>query len=142
MSLDTQKIGRCIRQYRKIAGLTQEELAQKVGISTMSVRRYESGHRIAPREIIQVIADVLSVDFYSLVNWDQAPTALKAHSSARVQIDTVLDQMNEAGVKKVADYAEDILPRYRATPFQETGETTPKDAAPASDDSEPPKEDE
>ena len=38
MELDIKETGKYIRQYRKIAGLTQEELAQKVGVSTMSIK--------------------------------------------------------------------------------------------------------
>ena len=44
-------LGEKIRDVRKRTGLTQEELAKQVGISTMTIRRYESNERICPRPI-------------------------------------------------------------------------------------------
>ena len=38
--------GELIKKYRKQAGLTQEQLAKKIGVSLMSVRRYESNERV------------------------------------------------------------------------------------------------
>lgn len=113
MSLDTQETGKNIRQYRKVAGLTQEELAQKVGISTMSIRRYENGERIASKEIIETIAAALGVDPYGLYSWNQATAALEEHINARERVDAALDQLSPEGQVKVADYAEDILPSYK-----------------------------
>lgn len=80
MSFDMQETGRYIRQYRKVAGLTQEELAQKVGISTMSIRRYESGERIASKDLIQSIAAALDVSPFYLLGDESAlsPSEIKA----------------------------------------------------------------
>ncbi len=128
MSLDAQETGRYIRQYRKVAGLTQEELAKKVGISTMSVRRYENGERIASKETIQAIAATLDVDLYSLYSFDQASDALVDHINVRERIDTALGKLNDAGMEKAADVVEIIaeVPRYRATPPSDAPETAPE----------------
>ena len=128
MSLDAQETGRYIRQYRKVAGLTQEELAKKVGISTMSVRRYENGERIASKETIQAIAATLDVDLYSLYSFDQASDALVDHINVRERIDTALVKLNDAGMEKAADVVEIIaeVPRYRATPPSDAPETAPE----------------
>lgn len=37
--------GKIMRRARKKQGLTQAELAEKAGVSTMTIRRYESGDR-------------------------------------------------------------------------------------------------
>ena len=115
-AFDAQETGRYIRKYRKVAGLTQEELAQKVGISTMSVRRYESGERIASKETIQDIAAALDVDPYSLYSFDQASDALSDRINARERVNTALCKLNEAGMEKAADAVELIaeVPRYKA----------------------------
>lgn len=63
--MDFKAIGTRIRQRRKVEGLTQEELAQKAGLSTMSIRRYEAGERIIPKEAIQSIATSLGVVYPS-----------------------------------------------------------------------------
>lgn len=123
MSLDMQETGKHVRQYRKVAGLTQEELAQKVGISTMSIRRYEGGERVAPREMIESIAAALEVDPYSLYSFDQATEVLEEHINARDRVDAALGKLNDAGMEKAADAVEVIaeVPRYQAR-TQEGGE--------------------
>lgn len=56
MDAATKMIGEKIRQHRKEKGLTQKELADKAGLSTMSIRRYENGDRVAPEKILKDIA--------------------------------------------------------------------------------------
>ena len=36
-------IGQIIRKYRKIKGLTQQEMAQRLGVSTPAVNKWENG---------------------------------------------------------------------------------------------------
>ena len=55
--MDIKAIGEKIKQYRKLKGLTQEELAKKAKLSTMSVRRYENGDRIATEKVLANIAE-------------------------------------------------------------------------------------
>ena len=54
-------IGEKIRQIRKEKGLTQKELADKAGLSTMSIRRYENGERVAPEKLLKSIARALNL---------------------------------------------------------------------------------
>lgn len=61
-------IGENIKKYRKRAGFTQKELANKISISENSIRRYELEQRKPSVEIIQKIVDVLNVDFFEIVN--------------------------------------------------------------------------
>lgn len=72
--MDMKNIGEQIRQHRKIKGLTQEELAKKSGLSTMSIRRYESGERIAPQSTLIKIAKALGVHLRDLADtsiWEE-----------------------------------------------------------------------
>ena len=41
--MDTLKIGKYIQYLRKAAGMTQKELAEKLGISFQSVSKWETG---------------------------------------------------------------------------------------------------
>ena len=52
-------IGEMIKCARKSKGLTQEQLAQQVNVSTMSIRRYENGTRIIPDDVKKRISEVL-----------------------------------------------------------------------------------
>lgn len=78
-------IGEKIRQHRKIKGLTQEELAKESGLSTMSIRRYESGERIAPQDTLIKIARALGVHLRDLADtsmWEEFDRELGAEKLA------------------------------------------------------------
>lgn len=62
--VDMKRLGENIRQMRKIKGLTQEELAKKSSLSTMSIRRYESGKRTITEKALDRIASALDVGIY------------------------------------------------------------------------------
>lgn len=66
--VDTKEVGRRIRQFRQDAGLSQEALAELVGVSFQQVQKYESGHTTLNILKLQHIADSLKVsakDFFS-----------------------------------------------------------------------------
>lgn len=67
--MDYYKIGQRIRKYRKALGFSQEELAEKVGISTTHMSHIETGNTklslsvlVSLSEILQVHADDLLFD--------------------------------------------------------------------------------
>src|SRR5688572_2528011 len=54
--------GAVLRQHRLRAGLTQEALAERAGVSARGVQDLERGLRIAPRaETVRLLADALGV---------------------------------------------------------------------------------
>jgi transcriptional regulator with XRE-family HTH domain len=55
------EIGAVIRRRRKELGISQEQLAEMLGVSYQQVQRYESGFHKLNIENIQVVADALSV---------------------------------------------------------------------------------
>jgi len=65
--VDSKEIGKRIRQYRQDAGLSQEALAELVGVSFQQVQKYESGHTTLNILKLQQVADALKVqvsDFF------------------------------------------------------------------------------
>lgn len=60
-------VGERIRNYRKLLGLTQEQLATMTELSVMSIRRYETGERIATIETLKKIAIALEISLAELV---------------------------------------------------------------------------
>ena len=69
MSKDLRlKLGARIARYRQEAGLSQEKLAEKVGIRPETVSRLERGHSLPSIETIAKISKVLSVELHELVN--------------------------------------------------------------------------
>ena len=51
-----------IRQYRKEAGLTQEVLAEKLGLSAKYIQFIENGRRRPSLKVVYRIAKILEVD--------------------------------------------------------------------------------
>lgn len=63
--------GELIKGKRKSLGLSAETVAEKAGISPATIYRYENGSISNPRmEVLRKIANVLHVDAYDLVDWD------------------------------------------------------------------------
>src|SRR5215216_3620564 len=55
--------GMLLRQHRLTAGLTQEALAERAGVSARGVQDLERGLRLAPRaETVRLLADALGLD--------------------------------------------------------------------------------
>ena len=57
-----KELGARLREARKAAGLYQEELARRVGVSVDTVRRWESGAREPRASDLQSLARVLGED--------------------------------------------------------------------------------
>ena len=53
------ELGDRIRELRKQSKMTQAELAEKVGVSLMTIRRYESGERVPSIALVEDLARVL-----------------------------------------------------------------------------------
>lgn len=67
-------VGRNIAEARKQAGLTQEELAEKVGYKTKSaINKIELGVRDLPQKKIAAFAQALGVTPGHLMGWDAEP---------------------------------------------------------------------
>lgn len=61
------KLGQIIQEKRKKAGLTQKELAEKVGVATITIQQYERNAREPKLETIKKIANVLGASQYELL---------------------------------------------------------------------------
>lgn len=60
-------IGQNIKAARTAAGLTQEELAKKCGLATITIRQYESGRRSLNIKQLAHVARAIGVDWADLV---------------------------------------------------------------------------
>lgn len=80
-------IGSYIAQKRRAKNLTQEQLAEKLGVSNKTISKWENGKCMPDYSIIQTLCDALGVTLPELMDGDDA-----ADSSARVYDDArILD---------------------------------------------------
>lgn len=136
--------GQLIKAARKKAKMTQAELAQKLGISYVGVSQWENDLRNPKYETLRRIADALGCDWLELVTPEEGAQAIVEHIAVKAKSETPIErvnrdmaQMTDEGQIKVADYAADILPRYRVQqapqpppPSQEDTDTAPPPDAP------------
>ena len=80
-------IGSYIAQKRRAQNLTQEQLAEKLGVSNKTISKWENGKCMPDYSIIQTLCDALGVTLPELMDGEDA-----ADSSVRVYDDAqILD---------------------------------------------------
>lgn len=98
---DKEKIGYCIKEARKNIGMTQEELAFKVGFaSRSSISKIEKGERDLTRKKLMEIAKVLNVKPGSLMGMYDYVTPVMECSSHKY---SYLDSPISAGTPETFD---------------------------------------
>ena len=90
-----------IKHYRKLRGMYQGELAEKVGLTEGAIRHYESGARTPKPSQVEGIANVLEV----------SPLALKDFGveSARDLLALMLQLEDEFGIAPAEDGASIVV---------------------------------
>ncbi len=58
--------GKNLRKYRKLKNLSQEKLAELIGIGSKSVSPIECGYRFISVKKIEKLAEVLDIELYQL----------------------------------------------------------------------------
>ena len=65
--MDQTKVGQFLKQLRKEKGITQEEFAEKIGVSGRSVSRWETGSNMPDISLLVEIADFYDVDVREII---------------------------------------------------------------------------
>ena len=108
MSQVEQQLGKRVAQLRQLAGLTQAECAEKVGVATETISRFERGAAVPSLARIEKVAGVLGVGLHELFIFregtpkDEAVERLMARVRSREAQD----------IEVVADIAERVFRRW------------------------------
>lgn len=97
--MDYYKIGQQIRKMRKAHGLSQEELAEKVTISTTHMSHIETGNTKLSLQVLVDIAAALEVRTDDLLN----DTSTVLASTAVDEIISILNRCTAKEAKIIAD---------------------------------------
>ena len=65
--MEDDRYGRRIRAYRKLKRIQQVEFAKRIGVSTTILGRIERGEKEASPDLLQKIADELTINLTELI---------------------------------------------------------------------------
>lgn len=69
--MNQEKAGKLIAAKRKEKGLTQEQLAEKLGVTNKAVSKWETGKSMPDLSIIQELCQILGVSLTTLLNGEE-----------------------------------------------------------------------
>lgn len=102
MTNNKNDLGDSIKKNRIEKGVTRKELAQKIGVSEVTITRYENGTREPKRETLNNIAKALDVDVFKLMGFDDFLGELESFTS---QIEKQLNIDNRYASIPDTDYS-------------------------------------
>ena len=88
--MDQVKIGTLLKNLRKEKGVTQEQLAETLGVTNRSVSRWETGANLPDFDLLMELASYYNVGIEELLNGERK--------------DEQMDKKDEAVLLKVSDY--------------------------------------
>lgn len=110
--MDNQKsIGIRLRKAREAAGLTQEQLGQKLGYSAMGISHLEQGARKIKVEHLEKIAHELNVSISYFLE-PVAPTFYPSTTYGRISNELSDDKKREVN-RKIADFDRHVESLFR-----------------------------
>ena len=84
--MDLRKpLGNKIRQFRKIRGLTQEQLAVKIGIETNTLSNIETGKSFMSFKVFQKLPEILDVQPYEFFIYENVTMEHKKELAAKIK---------------------------------------------------------
>ncbi len=108
------EMGDRIRSLRKKAGMTQDELGEKLGVKKAAVNKYETGDvENIPRQSIEAMCKLFDVSAGYLLGIDDSHAKefeliQEKYGKGAVKLLHSFSQLNEAEKQKVISYCEDI----------------------------------
>lgn len=101
-------IGSVIKKYRKEAGYTQEEMANRLGITTPAVNKWENGNSKPDIELLSPIARLLHISLDTLLSFQEKLTDFEIGEFIQK-----MDKMfSEEGYEKTYQWAVNTIKKY------------------------------
>jgi len=103
------QIGSVIRKYRKECGLTQEEMAKRLGVTTPAVNKWENGNTNPDIELLAPIARLLHISLDTLLSFQEKLTDMEIETLIR----QMGDKLEKEGFEKTYEWAVQITKKYQ-----------------------------
>lgn len=101
-------IGSVIKKYRKEAGYTQEEMANRLGVTTPAVNKWENSNSKPDIELLSPIARLLHISLDTLLSFHEKLTDLEIE----VLIQKMDKLFSEEGYEKTYQWAVNTIKKY------------------------------
>lgn len=96
-----------IKQLRENRNISQEKLAEKIGISKSAISMYEQGSRIAPMKIQEKIADFFGVSLDYL--WGRKIETKGCSDELTKWLEVQLASKDKEQVKKIRNIINEVI---------------------------------
>lgn len=110
-------VGARIRELRETPGLTQQELAERIGIGQFTYSRYETGRRSAPLSVLARVAQALDVAMPAV--FEAASPVEETDDDASEEWRWLWTALDERGREIVLDTARSALRERGGRPQKE-----------------------
>ena len=101
-------VGVVIKKYRKEAGMTQEEMANRLGVTTPAVNKWENSNSKPDIELLAPIARLLDISLDTLLSFHE-----KLSDTEIEEIIRKMDKMfSEEGYEKTYEWALRLIKEY------------------------------
>lgn len=101
------RIGEQIKNYRKIVGLTQEQVANYLGVSTPAVNKWEKGNTYPDISLLPALARLLKIDMNELFSFREELTEKEIGQFVNELSEVSLDSFTKAfemAISKIQEY--------------------------------------
>ena len=118
-------VGERIKMFRKLAGMTQVELATHVGVGRAAINKYEKGViENIPVKNIEYIAKALNVQPQTLMGWNDPEADVPyedrlkrgltlVYGQQTLDLVNIFQTVNPNGKRKIMAFADDIAKVYQ-----------------------------
>ena len=105
MKVKLKLFGNRIKEIRKKEKLTQEKLAEMVGLDVQTISRIETGYYFTSFENLEKIATALNVDIKDLFDFQH----LENREILRSKLQQKIDTLNTINLQKVLKFIQECL---------------------------------
>ncbi len=96
--MNQEQIGKFIAELRKENKMTQEQLAEKIGVTNKSISRWENGKTMPDLSIIIILSDLFNVEISELLNGRKM--SVKELQSKRNLLDNLIEYESNQNTEK------------------------------------------
>ena len=120
--LDLEIFGAKLREHRKKLGLTQEEVADRVGVSAQAVSKWESGECLPDCFNLKSLGEIYGVSLDILLDTDKSGDIDAVAAKIEQTADEFIWAKNSRDMNAHRDLGGDLLKMWKGIYFTEVGD--------------------